>query len=146
MAAMTGSTCIFCAIAAGTAPGHRIAEDDRVLAFLDLFPAARGHTLIVPRAHAENLFEVGEEDLAAVAVTSRRIARAIRRALAPDGLGVFQLNGAAAGQTVFHYHMHLIPRWAGTPLALHGRRRAEDSELAPVAEEIRKALAGPASG
>lgn len=138
--------CIFCAIAAGRAPAHRIAEDDRVVAFLDLFPAAEGHTLIVPRAHAENLFEAGEADLAAVAVWSRRIAHAIRRALGPDGLGVFQLNGAAAGQTVFHYHMHLIPRWAGTPLALHGRRRGEDSELAPVAERIRKALARPVSG
>ncbi len=138
---MTDPGCIFCGIAAGTAPAHRIAEDDRVVAFLDLFPAAEGHTLIIPRVHAENLYEAGEEDLAAVAVWSRRIAHAIRRALAPDGLGVFQLNGSAAGQTVFHYHMHLIPRRAGTPLALHGRRRGEEAELASVAERIRKVLA-----
>ena len=139
--------CIFCRIAAGEAPCFRVCEDERVLVFMDLFPVARGHTLVVTRGHFENLFETPPEVLAAVATHARRVARAIRRVLSPAGLGVYQLNGAAAGQTVFHYHAHLIPRQPGDPLALHGRRQGDANELAALAERLRGALEdGPEPG
>ncbi len=133
--------CIFCTILRGDAPAHRVYEDEHVIAFMDLFPVAKAHTLIVTREHAENLFESAPEAIAGVARASIPLARAIRTAFAPDGLGVYQANGAAAGQTVFHYHMHLIPQSHGKPLRLHGRTEASAEELAEHAERLRKALA-----
>jgi len=132
--------CIFCTILRGDAPAHRVYEDEHVIAFMDLFPVAQAHTLIVPREHAENLFESTPEVIAAVGRASIPLARAIRTAFAPDGLGVYQANGAAAGQTVFHYHMHLIPQTHGVPLKLHGREQASAELLAEHAERLRKAL------
>ena len=105
--------CIFCQIVEGSAPSFQVDEDATTLSFLDLFPVAQGHTLVVTKAHFENLFEATPEALAGVVAASRRLAHAIRESIAPDGLGVFQLNGAAAGQTVMHLHIHLIPRYAG---------------------------------
>jgi histidine triad (HIT) family protein len=134
------SECIFCQIARGEAPRFEVCEDELTLAFMDIFPVAEGHTLVVTKEHFASLFEVSTDALTAVASTSLRVAGAIRRALSPDGLGVFQLNGAAAGQTVFHYHMHLIPRRAGEDLRIHGRERADDTRLARVAERLRAAL------
>ena len=138
--------CIFCEIEAGRAPAHRVYEDERTLVFMDKFPVADGHTLIIPRRHAADLFETGEEDLRAVVSLSRRVAHAIREVLVPDGLGVFQLNGAAAGQTVFHYHMHLIPRMQGGSLRIHGRRPGDDGRLAEVAAQLAGALGRSAGG
>jgi histidine triad (HIT) family protein len=135
--------CIFCAIVRGDAPCQRVAEDEHTLSFLDLFPVAEGHTLVITKEHYENVFETPADTLAAVARASVPVAAAIRRALGPDGLGVFQLNGAAAGQTVFHYHMHLIPRNQGEPLHLHGRKQASPEELAATAERLRDALDAP---
>jgi histidine triad (HIT) family protein len=132
--------CIFCQIVSGEAPSFRVCEDERTLTFLDLFPVSTGHTLVITKDHAENVFEATSEDLAAVARTARRVAQAIRLTLAPDGLGVFQLNGAAAGQTVFHYHMHLVPRAMGDGLTLHGRRRGDESELREMAKRLSAAL------
>jgi histidine triad (HIT) family protein len=134
------SDCIFCRIAAGQAPCFEVCADANVLVFMDLFPVAPGHTLVVTRGHFENLFETPPAVMAAVATTTQRVARAIRRELAPAGLGVYQLNGAAAGQTVFHYHTHLIPRQQGDALALHGRRQGEAAELAALAGRLRSAL------
>jgi histidine triad (HIT) family protein len=132
--------CIFCEIVAGRVGAAKVAESEHALAFLDLFPVAEGHTLVIPKVHYANLFDADETTLAAVHVLARRVARAQRRALAPDGLMITQLNGAAAGQTVFHYHAHLIPRQEGAPLALHGRRRAEAAELDALAVRIAAAL------
>ena len=132
--------CIFCAIVAGRAPAARIAETEHALAFLDLFPAADGHALVIPKTHYENLFEADEETLPDVHRLARRVALAMRRALAPDGLVVFQLNGAAAGQTVFHYHAHLLPRTAGSELRIHGRQQADPAQLAALAARIAAAL------
>ena len=137
---MSESDCIFCAIVAGTAPAHRVYEDDRTVIFMDLFPAHEGHTLIVPKAHAENLFEIPPEDAAAIARHSKTLADAIREVLAPDGIAVVQLNGAAAGQTVFHYHMHLIPRMHGEPFGVHGKKRGDDTRLADLAERLATAF------
>ncbi len=133
--------CIFCRIVRGEAPAHRVLEDEHTLAFMDLFPVARGHILVIPKTHSDDLLEADTEELAVVMRNSQRIARAMESELGPDGIGVYQLNGAAAGQTVFHYHMHLVPRMQGDPLTLHGRVRGEDSELEAVADTLRAGLA-----
>jgi len=136
----TRPDCIFCQIVAGSSPAHRIYEDDRVLVFLDLFPVADGHTLLITKAHYENIFEAPPEELAAVAARSHSVAHAIRSVFSPDGLAAVQLNGAAAGQTVFHYHLHLIPRTMGDPPTLHGRVQAPQERLAHNAAALREAL------
>jgi histidine triad (HIT) family protein len=135
------SDCIFCRIVAGDAPCARVHEDALTLTLLDIFPVSRGHTLIITKEHFANVFEASAEALAAVAVISRRVARAINAELAPEGLAVFQLNGIAAGQTIFHYHMHLIPRAPGEAFLLHGRKRASESELQDVATKLAAAVA-----
>ena len=137
---MPQSACIFCAIVAGQAPAHRVYEDPTVLAFMDIFPVGDGHLLVIPKRHYETLLEADEESMLAVMSASRRIAHALKRALSPDGIGVHQLNGAAAGQTVFHYHMHLIPRWHGQGFALHSRVRGEDAALRATAARIAAAV------
>ncbi len=103
-------------------------------------PVGDGYLLIVPKAHSETLLETDPVALDAVMRASRRLALALKRALAPDGIGVHQLNGAAAGQTVFHYHMHLIPRNHGEPIAFHGRRQGDPARLAENARRIAAAL------
>lgn len=134
------SGCIFCQIVSGEAPCFEVYRDDHVVVFMDLFPVAVGHTLVVTREHFENLFEATPEALAGVTTASRRVAQAIRAELAPAGLGVYQLNGAAAGQTVFHYHMHLIPRGEGDSLRLHGRSRGDATQLSDLAQRLHRAL------
>jgi len=135
--------CIFCRIVRGEAPSFRVHEDALTLAFLDIAPVSDGHVLVIPRAHFENLFEVTPDVVAAVAVSSRRVAHALRAELAPDGLAVAQLNGEAAGQTVFHYHMHLIPRRHGDGFVFHGRAPGKPERLrelaAALCERIRTA-------
>ena len=133
-------TCIFCEIVRGNAPAFKVHEDDHTLTFMDIFPVSRGHALIIPKDHFETLFEANEESLARIVTRSLALAKAIRRVIAPDGLGVYQLNGAAAGQTVFHYHMHLIPRFKGGRLDLHSRVRGKDADLEAVSREIAAAL------
>lgn len=102
--------CIFCKIVKGQIPCTKVFEDERVLAFMDINPITPGHTLIIPKAHAENIFEIGADDLAAIARASQKLARAIRRGLDADGIACLQLNGRAVNQVVMHYHFHLIPR------------------------------------
>lgn len=136
-----GNDCVFCRIVRGETPSFRVHEDESTLTFLDLFPVTEGHTLVVTKQHFPNVFEASEPALTAVAATSLKVARAIRKALEPDGLAVAQLNGEAAGQSVFHYHMHLIPRTAGEPFQLHGRRRGDPERLRQVAGAIAQALA-----
>jgi histidine triad (HIT) family protein len=136
----TKPDCIFCKIVRGEAPAHRVCEDERTLAFMDIFPVTDGHTLVITKDHFENVFEADEDALAAIARTSHRVAAAIKSALAPDGLMVFQLNGQAAGQTVFHYHMHLMPRASGEPLALHTRVPGVPARLAELAAKLGRAL------
>jgi histidine triad (HIT) family protein len=137
---MSQTGCIFCGIVAGAAPCHRVYEDRQVLAFMDILPVGDGHLLVIPKRHYENLLEADEESMLAVMSASRRIAHALKRALRPDGIGVHQLNGAAAGQTVFHYHMHLIPRNHGDPIVFHGRTPGEPKRLAENARRIEDAL------
>ena len=107
--------CIFCKIVAGEIPSTRIYEDDRVFAFADINPITDGHTLIIPKAHAENIFEMSADDMAAVARAAKKLAHAIQTALNPDGIACLQLNGKGVNQLVMHYHYHLIPRPEGGP-------------------------------
>jgi histidine triad (HIT) family protein len=104
--------CVFCKIRDGQIPSLKIFEDDRTLAFMDINPVTHGHCLVIPKAHAATLFDAEVEDLEAVIAAAQQVARAIREALAPDGLNMLQANGAAAFQSVPHFHVHLIPRWA----------------------------------
>jgi histidine triad (HIT) family protein len=133
---ITPEQCIFCKIVARQAPAHVVYEDAQLLAFMDLFPASEGHLLVIPKRHAINLLDSEEGDLAAISPLTRRLAHAQRRALAPDGIAVVQLNGAAAGQTVWHYHVHLIPRRKGDSMQVHGRVQGEAAQLADVAKRI----------
>jgi histidine triad (HIT) family protein len=134
--------CIFCKIVSGESPAHRVFEDDRTLAFMDIFPVADGHTLVIPKPHSSNLLGTDLPDLQSVISNSQRIARAIHQVFQPDGIAVAQLNGAAAGQTVFHYHMHLIPRMRGDTLALHSRTPGDPERLAENAGSLASALEG----
>ncbi len=110
--------CVFCKIVAGQIPSMRVHEDEHTLAFMDIGQVNPGHVLVAVKKHAANLFELEEEQAAAVARAARRVARAIEVAFKPEGLSVYQANGKAAGQTVFHYHVHLLPRHAGDGMEL----------------------------
>src|ERR1700712_2753635 len=106
-------SCPFCRIASGIEPAHIVAEDEHCLAVLDLSPAARGHTLVIPRAHVEDLWSADPDTAAAVGRTCAMVARQINARLRPDGLTRRQNTGEASGQRVFHLHVHLVPRWHG---------------------------------
>ena len=129
-------SCIFCNIVAGNKPCHKVLETDLVLAFMDIYPASDGHTLVIPKVHRESVFDIQDESIQAVASAARRIACAIQAALEPDGMSIVQANGAAAGQTVMHYHWHLLPRTVGHRMRLHGPRQADPERLAELAREI----------
>jgi histidine triad (HIT) family protein len=126
--------CLFCKIAAGELPSTRVYEDDRVIAIMDIFPATRGHALVIPRAHARDVLDVSEADLAAAAAVAKRLAGGAVRGLGADGVTIMQSNGAAAWQTVFHYHVHVIPRYAGDPLVLPWRPSTVPADAAELAD------------
>ncbi|MCP4296551.1 MAG: HIT family protein [Proteobacteria bacterium] len=107
--------CIFCKIVKGDIPCFKVYEDDRILAFEDVNPISEGHTLIIPKAHAENIWEISGEDLTAIHLASKKVADAIKEVLSPAGVAVLQLNGRGVNQVVMHYHLHLIPRVSGGP-------------------------------
>jgi histidine triad (HIT) family protein len=115
---MPVTECVFCQIASGEAPSHGVYEDDDVLAFLDLAQVNPGHVLIAPRQHVENLFDVSRRRAGHLFEVAHRISRAMLRAFTPDGLTIIQANGAAGGQTVFHLHLHLLPRYTGDAVSL----------------------------
>ena len=135
---MSDPDCIFCKIIAGEIPGQIVDQDDRTVAFMDISPATRGHTLVVPRNHARNLLEIDEEDLAAVVRTAQRLARRVTERLGADGVNLLNSCGSAAWQTVFHFHMHVIPRYEDDPLRLPWTPSSGDpDEIAAVADELR---------
>ena len=130
--------CLFCKIVAGEVPGTIVAEDDRSVAFMDINPATRGHALVVPRRHATDLGEIEPHDLAAVADAARRLAKRARETLGADGINLMNSWGSEAWQTVFHFHMHVIPRYDDDPLRLPGQPlEPAEGELAEVAAELR---------
>ena len=134
---------VFARILRGEMQSAKVYEDDEVLAFLDVFPQARGHTLVVPKTPARTLFDVDPAMLQTLIVRVQMVARAVRGALQPDGLTIMQFNGAAGGQTVYHLHFHIIPRWDGQALQSHGGGMADTAELARLAEQIATRLAPP---
>ncbi len=133
--------CIFCAIVAGEIPAAKVYEDEHVFAFMDIAPANPGHTLVIPKQHYRNIFDMPPEIGSKIMPAAVLIANAIRTALNPDGLNLFQSNEAAAFQTVFHFHLHLIPRWESDPLRLPWRPSEGDmEEIGNTAAKIREAL------
>lgn len=131
---------IFAKILRGEIPAHKVYEDVSTIAILDAMPHADGHTLIIPKAQAENLFDLDPAMAEAVMRVGQRVALAVRQAFQPEGITLMQFNGAEAGQTVFHFHLHVIPRYAGQPLRAHGRDFADPTVLAKHAERLRAAL------
>ncbi len=129
---------IFARILRGEIPAARVFEDEHVLAFMDPFPQASGHTLVIPKhSTARNLLDEDPAVLANLILGVQRVARAVRAALNPDGLVITQFNGACAGQTVFHLHAHIIPRWDGVALGRHtGGGMGDPAELKALAEQI----------
>ena len=136
---------VFAQILEGKMPAHKVFENDQTLAFLDIMPVSLGHTLIIPKTKAENIFELENESGSAVFITTKKLAHAIRASLKPTGLVLTQLNGTDAGQTVFHYHMHIIPVYEKTPLRMHGKEVEDSENLAKTAKIIEKAVAGTES-
>lgn len=131
---------IFAKILRGEIPCVKIYEDDKTLAFMDVMPQAEGHTLIVPKEEAENIFDLSPAGAAALITTAQKVAKAVQKATAAPGVMVVQLNGKAAGQSVFHIHMHVIPRHYGIDLEFHERNMVDPASLEPLAAKIRAAL------
>ena len=131
---------IFAKILRGEADAHVVLDEEHCLAFMDLMPQSPGHTLIIPREPAENIFDLSAEGLGVLVATTQRIAQAVKAAFQPAGVMILQLNGADAGQTVFHIHFHVIPRYPGEGLTLHARSIADAAELSEHAARVRAAL------
>jgi histidine triad (HIT) family protein len=130
--------CIFCKIVVGEIPSQRVDEDDHTVAFMDLNPWTRGHALVVPKVHSKDLLEISDEDLAHTARASKRLARRMVDRLGCDGVNLLNSCGQAAWQTIFHFHIHVIPRYADDPLRLPTTpQEVDQDELAKVAEELR---------
>jgi len=131
---------VFARIVRGEVPAHKVFEDEHTLAFMDVMPQADGHTLVIPKAEAENLFDLPGPALAATILTTQRVARAVQKAFAAPGILIAQLNGPAAGQSVFHLHFHVLPRHEGLDLRFHARDMADPALLAAHAARVRTAL------
>ena len=131
---------IFAKILRGEADAHVVLDEKHCLAFMDLMPQSPGHTLIIPREPAENLFDLSAEGLSVLIATTQRVARAVKTAFQPAGVMILQLNGADAGQSVFHIHFHVIPRYPGEGLTLHARSIADPEQLSEHAARVRSAL------
>jgi histidine triad (HIT) family protein len=137
---MSDPDCIFCKIVAGELPATIVDEDERTIAFMDINPATRGHALVIPRAHAADLLSVEGEDLAAVAFAARRLAERAKQRLGADGVNLVNSCGAVAWQSVFHFHMHVIPRYEDDPLRLPWVPAPGDAaEIAAAAQELSRA-------
>jgi histidine triad (HIT) family protein len=133
---------IFAKILRGEMPSVRVFEDEHVLAFMDVFPQSKGHTLVIPKhSTARNFLEEEPQVIGPLMLGVQRVARAVRAALQPDGLVITQFNGAPAGQTVYHLHFHIIPRWEGVALGRHGEGMADAEELKGLAAQIAAKIA-----
>jgi histidine triad (HIT) family protein len=134
---MADPDCIFCRILTGDLPATVVDEDERTIAFMDIAPATRGHALVIPRVHAPDLLTVDTEDLQAVAVAARRLAARAKERLRADGINLLNSCGAAAWQTVSHFHVHVIPRYSDDPLRLPWTPAPGDAgEIAAAAKEL----------
>ena len=130
--------CIFCKIVAGEIPSFTLFEDEATLAFMDINPASEGHALVIPKEHAPDLYAVSDEDLARTTVTAKKVAAALARTLNPDGINLVQCNGAAAAQSVMHFHVHVLPRVKDDGLAMNwGLKLGDIDAIGRLAERIR---------
>jgi histidine triad (HIT) family protein len=134
------SSNIFAKILRGELPCHKVYEDDVALVMMDIFPQSRGHVLVIPKAASRNLLDADATALSAVMPLVQRVAKAAQAATGADGVRLAQFNEAAAGQTVFHLHFHIIPMYEGVALGSHGGGKADDAELAALAKDIAAAL------
>jgi len=135
---MADPDCLFCKIIAGEVPSQVVDQDDRTVAFMDINPATRGHALVVPRRHAKNLLEIEPDDLSATVIAAQRLARRAAERFDADGINLLNSCGAAAWQTVFHFHIHVIPRYDDDPLRLPWIPGPGDAdEIAAAAEQLR---------
>ncbi|HEY6637852.1 MAG TPA: HIT family protein [Solirubrobacterales bacterium] len=142
---MADPDCLFCGIVAGSIPSETIDSDERTVAFMDINPATPGHALVVPREHSADLLEIGEEDLTATALAAQRLSRRMKEALDADGIDLINACGAAAWQTVFHFHIHVVPRYENDPLKLPWVPAPGDpDEIAKIATLMRGRSAGEA--
>lgn len=133
---------VFAKILRGEIPAHKVYEDDSVIAFMDVMPQGPGHTLVVPKAASRNLLDANSADLAKLLPVAQKVARAVKTAFAADGVSVFQYNEPAGGQSVFHLHIHVVPRHEGVALKPHSGKMEDGAVLAANAEKVRQALAG----
>lgn len=132
---------IFAKILRGEAPAAKVFEDDVALAFMDVFPQTRGHTLVIPKFQTRNILDFPTDAFGPFMARVQRVAHAVEKALQPDGVAIMQLNGAPAGQTVFHFHFHVLPRWEGEQMKGHGKAGMADvAELNKLAARIAAAL------
>jgi histidine triad (HIT) family protein len=131
---------VFARILRGEIPSTKVYEDDKTLAFMDVMPQADGHTLVIPKEAAEDIFDLSPQGAAALIATTQKVAKAVKKALGAPGLTLIQFNGAPAGQTVFHVHFHIIPRSAGAELRFHAREMDHPDKLKAFAEKIKAAL------
>jgi histidine triad (HIT) family protein len=130
--------CLFCGIVEGSIPSETIDSDERTVAFMDINPATRGHALVVPRAHSADLLEISDEDLTATMLAARRLAARMKEALGADGINLINACGATAWQTVFHFHVHVVPRFEDDPLKLPWVPEPGDpDEIAATAARLR---------
>jgi histidine triad (HIT) family protein len=135
---MVDPDCVFCKIVAGELPATIVDEDERTLAFMDISPATRGHALVIPREHHVDLIDVPDEQLTAVALASQRLAKRIKERLGADGVNLLNSCGPAAWQTVFHFHIHVIPRYSDDPLRLPWvPGPGDNAEIADAAQELK---------
>lgn len=129
--------CVFCAIAAGEIPCFKVYEDELVLAYLDINPFAKGHTLVIPKKHSAGLLDTDDETLAVVVSRVKKVAAHLKAALGCDGFNIMQNNGEAAGQTVRHVHFHIVPRWTGDDASSFVNRPGDMEALKALAEQVR---------
>ena len=132
---------VFAKILRGEIPCYKVYEDEQVLAFMDVMPQSDGHTLVIPKYEAENIYDLPVGPLQVLIATTQRIATAAQQAFNADGITLMQFNGEAAGQTVFHIHFHVVPRYTDKPMAMHARSVADKAMLEKHAEQLRSALA-----
>ena len=129
--------CIFCSIVAGESPAHKVYENDRVLAFIDIFPKTKGHVLVIPKKHAENIFDISQQDLHAVADAAKLVAEKQKSALLAGGVSLFQLNGKLGQQTVFHYHVHVMPRYEDNQkIEFRDKHTSKEGEFEELAKKL----------